>query len=230
MKINADFLQRAQVDTLKTPWLDSPQPGVQRILLDRVGGEVARATTLVRFVAGSCFPVHEHGGGEEILVLEGVFSDETGNYAAGSYMRNPPGSRHTPYSLEGCVILVKLWQFAPDDQQLVRVAAGSQPWQSISSSCQEVPLYHHGLEGVRLLRYQTTDAPEEHPMDYPQGMELLVLKGRLSDGQQSFSAGTWVRWPPNSRVQLRSVAAQSMIYQKYGHLNQITCWDIRSEA
>lgn len=67
----------------------------------------ARATSLVRYQPGSHFSAHEHGGGEEILVLDGVFEDEHGYYPAGSYLRNPPGSRHTPGSTEGCVIFVR---------------------------------------------------------------------------------------------------------------------------
>jgi len=76
-------------------------------MLDRLGAESGRATSIVRCVPGSYFSAHVHDGGEEFLVLEGVFSDEHGNYGPGSYLRNPPGSLHSPFSEEGCTLYVK---------------------------------------------------------------------------------------------------------------------------
>ena len=114
--VNADFEQRVLVHSANLSWLDSPMPGVHRRPLDRVGGEVARATSVVKYAPNSRFSPHVHTGGEEFLVLEGVFQDEHGDFPAGSYVRNPPRTRHTPGSEPGCVILVKLWQFEPDDQ------------------------------------------------------------------------------------------------------------------
>ena len=118
--INADFEQRV---VLRPPapedWVPSPMAGVLRRPLDRVGGEVARATSLVRYAPGSQFKRHEHGGGEEILVLDGVFSDEQDDYPAGTYLRNPPGTGHAPHSRDGCTLFVKLWQFAAHDTQPV---------------------------------------------------------------------------------------------------------------
>src|SRR5579859_6313352 len=113
MLINADFSARAVVDTTALPWIPSPMPGVERKMLERDGGEVARATSLVRYAAGSRFERHEHGGGEEFLVLDGIFSDEYGDYPPGTYVRNPPGSHHAPFSRTGCTLFVKLRQFAP---------------------------------------------------------------------------------------------------------------------
>ena len=114
MEVNADFTKRATIHGARIPWSPSPMAGVERRMLDRIGGEVARATTIVRYAPGSHFSPHTHDGGEEFLVLEGVFSDEHGDFPAGSYVRNPPTSRHTPGSVPGCIILVKLWQFDPD--------------------------------------------------------------------------------------------------------------------
>ncbi len=107
------FDQREAVETATLPWAASPLAGVDRRMLDREGGEVARATSIVRYAPGSHFERHVHGGGEEILVLEGTFSDERGDHPAGSYLRNPPGSAHAPFSVDGCLLLVKLWQFGP---------------------------------------------------------------------------------------------------------------------
>src|SRR5487761_2409392 len=121
MDFNSDFDQRVVLHASDAAWSASPLPGVERRMLDRVGGEVARATSVVRYAAGSRFDRHVHGGGEEILVLEGVFSDEHGDYPAGVYLRNPPGSSHAPYSRDGCTLFVKLWQFAADDTEPVRI-------------------------------------------------------------------------------------------------------------
>src|SRR6516165_7170873 len=58
----------------------------------RIGDEVARATSVVRYAPKSRFSAHIHGGGEEFLVLDGVFQDEHGDFPVGSYIRNPPTS------------------------------------------------------------------------------------------------------------------------------------------
>jgi anti-sigma factor ChrR (cupin superfamily) len=107
MDLHADLGRRVVVATPELPWVDSPMSGVQRRMLEREGDEVARATSLVRYAAGSRFASHIHGGGEEIFVLEGVFADEEGTYPAGTWLRNPAGSSHTPFSREGCTIYVK---------------------------------------------------------------------------------------------------------------------------
>ena len=124
MRINADFDRRVLVHADELEWLESPMPGVHRRPLDRIGGEVARATTIVRFAPGSRFSEHTHGGGEEFVVLEGVFQDEHGDFPAGSYIRNPPTSHHTPASAPGCTIFVKLWQMDPDDRAEVKTDMG----------------------------------------------------------------------------------------------------------
>jgi anti-sigma factor ChrR (cupin superfamily) len=115
MEINADFSRRVAVRAARLPWVPSPMAGVERRMLDRIGDEVARATSIVRYAPGSQFSPHTHGGGEEFLVLEGVFQDEHGEFPAGSYVRNPPTSRHTPSSATGCILFVKLWQFDSAD-------------------------------------------------------------------------------------------------------------------
>ena len=101
MKLNADFSKRAAVHFRDAGWVASPAAGVERRMLDRIGDEVARATTIVRFAPGSAFAAHTHDGGEEYLVLEGVFQDETGDFPVGSYVRNPPTSRHRPSAKDG---------------------------------------------------------------------------------------------------------------------------------
>lgn len=119
MKLHADLHQRVVLHLSSQPWTPSPMSGVERRLLDRDGAEVGRATSIVRYGPDSHFPSHRHGGGEEILVLEGTFSDDRGDHGPGTYLRNPVGSSHAPFSREGCVLLVKLWQMHPADQASV---------------------------------------------------------------------------------------------------------------
>ena len=121
MNLNSDFGARAAIHAARLDWTPSPIPGVDRRMLDRIGDEVARATSIVRYAPHSCFAPHIHGGGEEFLVLEGVFQDEHGDYPTGTYVRNPPTSSQTPGCEPGCTIFVKLWQFEPDDRTPVRI-------------------------------------------------------------------------------------------------------------
>ena len=130
MRINADFSQRVIEVSSQGRWVNSPESGVDRFMLDRIGDEVARATSIVRYAAGSSFARHTHAKGEEFLVLEGVFSDEHGDYPRGTYVRNPPGTGHSPFSVDGCRILVKLRQFNADDlKPLVADTTGGDNWQ-----------------------------------------------------------------------------------------------------
>ena len=216
MNINADLGQRAVVDSERLPWVDSPLPGVQRRMLERDGEEVARATSIVRYASGSAFSPHTHGGGEEFLVLEGTFTDESGDFGPGMYVRNPPGSSHTPSSAPGCTIFVKLRQMAPDDQELVRVDTARAAWQpGASAGVSEVPLYRRGTERVRLVRL----APGARiPRDeQPGGEEILVLDGAFEDEQVRYGKGTWLRSPAGDG---RAMFARDgcTLYVKTGHL------------
>ena len=121
MHVHSDFDLSVVLHDDGSGWVPSPLPGVERRMLDRVGGEVARATSLVRYAPGAGYEAHSHGAGEEILVLEGVFSDESGDHPVGTYLRNTPGSRHTRHSRVGCLLFVKLRQFAGDDLSNVRI-------------------------------------------------------------------------------------------------------------
>ena len=132
--IRADDRSRvALVHGGSAPWVASPESGVERRLLERIGGEVALATSIVRYAAGSRFAEHVHGLGEEFLVLEGVFSDAAGDYPVGTYVRNPPGSRHAPFSVGGCVIFVKLRQMHPAETRAVRCFEAGRAWQFTGS-------------------------------------------------------------------------------------------------
>src|SRR5262245_20888544 len=181
MQLNADFTRRAVAHAARLEWMASPMPGVERRMLDRIGGEVARATSIVRYAPRSRFSPHTHGGGEELLVLDGLFQDEHGDFPAGSYIRNPPTSSHTPGSAPGCTIFVKLWQFDPDDRTHVRVDTNALTYGRAPGRAGVglIPLFHDARESVR----QESWAPNaEIVLPAPGGLELLVLAGGFTEG------------------------------------------------
>lgn len=191
MEINSDFSLRVAVHAGSLPWVPSPLPGVQRRMLDRIGDEVARATSIVRYAPSSHFSAHVHGGGEEFFVLEGVFQDEHGDYPVGTYVRNPPQSSHTPRSEPGCVIFVKLWQFDPQDRATV-VVDSRQPMPAPIVARSGVVLHSDAREQVRL---EFWSANAEIPLVAKEGLELLVLEGSFTEGGECFVAQSWLRLP-----------------------------------
>lgn len=220
MKIHADLTQRAAVHAAQLPWQASPIAGVERRMLHRVGDEVAQASSLVRYAPGSQFSAHTHTGGEEFLVLEGVFQDEHGDYPAGSYIRNPPGTHHTPGSKPGTTIFVKLWQFEPQDRtrinahidRLARVADAQRPGVQVS------PLFKDAREDVRLEQWA---AHSQIALDLPEGGEFLLLEGDFTEGGEPFAPQSWLRLPPGSRLQAETGAKGAKVWAKLSHLTQL---------
>jgi anti-sigma factor ChrR (cupin superfamily) len=217
MLLNDDFAIRAAMHGASMDWIQSPTPGVERRMLFRIGDEKARATSIVRYAPGSVFPAHGHPGGEEILVLDGVFQDESGDYPAGSYMRNPPGTRHTPASAQGCLIFVKLWQFRKDDDALVALRANELPAASWPGVAASRTLFDNSHEQVCL---ETWAAGETVEMANPCGLELLVLAGSFSDGTEVFSAQSWLRLPPGTNLCARTGIHGAQVWLKTGKLLQ----------
>jgi anti-sigma factor ChrR (cupin superfamily) len=219
MQLNADFTQRAVVHAATLEWIPSPIPGVERRMLDRVGGEVARATTIVRYAPQSQFSRHSHEGGEEFFVLEGVFQDEHGDYPAGCYVRNPPTSAHTPGSEQGCTILVKLWQFDAADRSAVRIDTTSRIYQSdaLRSGVEVMPLYQDAHEAVALERWR---AGTQIFLRSPAGLELLVLDGDFSDESDCFRYQSWLRLPAGSEMRAQVGRQGCQVWIKKGHLVQ----------
>jgi len=184
-------------------------------MLDRVGAEVARATSIVRYAAGSRFDRHVHDGGEEILVLDGVFSDEHGDYPAGTYVRNPPGTSHAPFSRSGCTLFVKLWQFAADDTEPVRIDTLTAAWHpGLVAGLSVMPLHEHDGVSTALVRWAPQTRFNTHA--HPGGEEILVLEGVFSDEHGHYAAGTWLRNPRGSRHTPYTGAEGALIYVKVG--------------
>jgi anti-sigma factor ChrR (cupin superfamily) len=221
MKLNADFSLRAAVHAAELPWIPSPMAGVDRRMLDRIGDEVARATSIVRYAPGSRFSAHTHGGGEEFLVLDGIFQDENGDFPAGCYIRNPPTSSHTPRSLPGCTIFVKLWQFDPGDRTHVRLDTTGMPYvpDPRRAGVELMPLFRDGRESVRLERWASNATVE---LDATGGLELLVLDGGFHDGSESFAPLSWLRLPPGAKARASAGGNGCRAWVKTGHLAFVT--------
>ncbi|MCC0176305.1 cupin domain-containing protein [Waterburya agarophytonicola K14] len=191
--------------------------GVERRMLDRIGDEVARATSIVRYAPNSKFSAHIHGGGEEFIVLEGVFQDEHGDYPPGSYVRNPPQSKHTPGSEEGCVIFVKLWQFDQSDRTEIKIniqdIPGVADLHRLGVSIQ--PLFKDEREEVRIESWL---ANTEVIIDASNGAELLVLEGSFIEGEDNFRPQSWLRLPANSMAIAYTGDKGAKVWLKTGHL------------
>jgi hypothetical protein len=187
MELNADFTKRAVMHGAAMPWQASPIPGVERKMLDRIGDEVARATTIVRYAPKSHFSSHTHGGGEEFLVLEGVFQDEHGDYPVGTYVRNPPASHHTPASATGCIILVKLWQFTPEDRTQIVIDTTRQQYKAdlARPGVSRMPLFINDRE-----RYSWSDGKRIHPLNY-----LFRVDWKFSSFKVAFGRGVKIFSP-----------------------------------
>lgn len=221
MRINADFTEPVVMRPADREWVASPAGGVERCMLDRVSlddgaGEVARATSLVRFAPGSSFPSHTHGGGEEYLVLDGTFSDETGDFPAGTYVRNPIGTAHAPHTKDGCTIFVKLYQFAEDDAaQFDTALADCLAFVPRIGGVREAPLHDTDGEYVRAVALDA-GAVLEH--DGPGGAELLVLDGVLTVQDHDWPSGTWARQPHGAPLAARAGPDGATVWIKTGHL------------
>ena len=214
MELHADFTQRVLVHSQDLPWQASPMPGVDRRMLDRIGDEVARATSIVRYAPGSTFSAHTHTGGEEFIVLDGVFQDEHGDYPTGTYVRNPPTTSHTPGAAEGCTIFVKLWQFDPDDRNQFRRTM-DEDLQDISPGVSAHILHHDMRETVRFVVLDPNTTLEEKPVG---GTEILVISGNAQESGETLSSGSWLRLPKEAALSITAGDLGAKFWIKTGHL------------
>lgn len=224
MLINANFSCRASLIPAHYQWVQSPQNGVERVMLDRVGAEKARATSIVRYAPDSNFPHHLHPGGEEILVLSGTFSADNVDYPAGWYLRNPPTSGHQPYSDEGAIIFVKLWQMPASETRYVAIdTSDTANWQTKNNRA-DCHLFSDDNEQVSLQRLNANEALFSGTIKG--GAEILVLDGELIDEEpinpdQTYTRGGWIRLPIGAVPQIKAGNQGATIYLKTGHLAQV---------
>jgi anti-sigma factor ChrR (cupin superfamily) len=215
MNINSDYTQRVVLNHQDLSWVASPELGVERKMLERLGDEVAKATSIVRYQPGTKFKAHTHDLGEEILVLEGVFSDELGDYPAGTYIMNPPGSSHAPFSEPGCTLFVKLRHLGPDQVEREIIDTKSTEWlQGMVPGLHVMPLMRQGT-GSTLVHW----APQTYfnPHKHYGGEEIFVVDGVFEDEHGRYPAGSWIRSPHMSLHQPFSKEGCT-IFVKTGHL------------
>ena len=213
--LNEDYSQRVVLNHHDLDWVASPQAGVERRMLDRIGGEVAKATTIVRYLPGAKFELHTHEFGEEILVLDGVFSDESGSYPAGTYLMNPPGSSHAPRSETGCILFVKLRHLGVDQRRREVINTRTADWyQGMVAGLTVMPLMTQGL-GSTLVRW----APQTYfnPHRHVGGEEIFVVAGVFEDEHGRYPSGSWIRSPHMSMHKPFSKEGCT-IFVKTGHL------------
>jgi len=213
--LNMNFAERIVIEAAAQDWQPSPAAGVWRKPLAREYREQGHATSIVRYEPGSRFNTHPHPKGEEILVLEGVFSDETGDYPVGTYLRNPPGSCHAPFSEQGCVIFVKLDQFDEGDQTTVRINTQQTDWLPGQGGLQVMPLHDYNGEHTALVKWPAGERflPHRHWG----GEEILVLSGEFQDEHGVYPPLSWIRSPHLSEHH-PFVTKETVILVKTGHL------------
>jgi len=215
MQLHVDYTAKAISCAAQTEWVPSPLKGVDRKMLERNGDEVARATTIVRYAAGSFFSPHVHTGGEEFIVLDGVFSDEHGDYSAGMYVRNPVGSKHKPFSKDGCSILVKLWQMPAEDQEFVRINMLDEGlWTDEGECVQSLSLHKTDHETVEVLK---VPAGNILLLEDAGGIELFVFSGSMENEGGVYKAGDWLRFPVEMTTEV-TAKSDLILWKKTGHL------------
>ena len=217
MELNSDFSQRVAVHGADLSWQSSPLPGVDRRMFDLIGDEVARATSIVRYAPGSDFSPHVHTGGEEFLALDGVFQDEHGDFPAGTYVRNPPESRHTPGSAQGCTIFVKLWQFYLVDRTPATIRTADMSFDAAPDrvGVEVLPLFEDSRENVSLEKWLPGQTVT---LDASGGLEVLVLDGAFGEDGAGFQPQSWLRLPSGTTAEAVAGETGATIWLKCGHL------------
>ncbi|WOT06938.1 cupin domain-containing protein [Shewanella youngdeokensis] len=213
--LNMDMSQKVLINTQDAPWVASPSPSVFRKPLERTAAESGHTTSIVKYLAGASFKRHSHPCGEEILVLEGVFSDEEGDYPSGTYIRNPPGSSHTPFSQHGCTLLVKLNQFDERDLAVVRINTLNHGWRAGIGGLMVMPLYDFEHEHAALVKWPAGEQFQAHC--HFGGEEVFVISGEFNDEHGRYPKYSWLRSPHMSQHQ-PFVEQETVIWVKTGHL------------
>lgn len=210
------FEQSVIINTNECSWTLTQQNGILRKKLERELDETGHATSIVQYEPGASFQYHSHPNGEEILVLDGIFSDQLGDYQKGTYIRNPPGSMHAPFSKYGCTLFVKLNQFLPGDTSSKCINTSNTIWLSGHGNLQVMPLHTFEDEHVALVKWPAHE--EFQPHKHFGGEEIYVISGELIDEYGRYPAGTWLRNPHMSAH--NPFAEQvTIIFVKVGHLH-----------
>ena len=218
MQLRTDFARREVVLPDGEAWRPSPRAGVEHYMLDRIGQEFARETSIVRYAAGARFSAHIHGGGEEFLVLAGGFHDDAGDYPERTYVRNPIGPAPASWAgPDGAVLFVKRRQLTAADTERVVIDTRAARWhQGVMPGLTVLPLHEHGSEHVALVRWAPSTRFRRH--QHWGGEEILVLEGVFEDDHGTYPKGSWLRSPHLSEHDPFTGPDGALIYVKTGHL------------
>ncbi len=220
--LNGNLDEFVVVDTNDIPWTESPAGGVWRKRLHLVGStEKGQVTSLVRYDSNASFPEHDHPAGEEILVLDGTFSDEQGDWPAGTYLLNPEGSKHKPASKDGCHLFVKLRQYSGEDRKNISADTNSMTWKSIAAPGVMVkPMYAQAgyTDSVCLERW--SKGTDRGPVIYDEGAEIFVMSGEFEDERGTYTEGCWLRFPKGAEHSPKSEDG-CVLYVKQGGLQYL---------
>jgi len=216
--INGNLAIPAVADTSRMPWTPSPSGSVWRKRVHLVGPtESGQVTSVVRYEPHSSFPAHDHPEGEEILVLDGVFSDEHGDWPAGTFLLNPEGFRHAPFSEPGCVLFVRLRQFPGRERRHLVIDTRKFAWQPGSHAAVAYKeLYRQAgfTDVIRLERWQP--GADLGVVTYELGAEFFVLDGAFADDAGAYATGCWLRFPADSQHHPRSEEGCTLYVKRGG--------------
>lgn len=216
MNVNDDFSQRIVMHGSQIPW-EEAAAGLYRQRLDRVVGNYERATTIVRCDSNCVISSHEHNGGEELLVLEGTYEDEYGSWPKGSYVRNPPGSIHSPHSDSGCIVFMKLWQFDPYDRSYIHTNINKleyiEPRKRLGVAV--ASLYQSSHESVRIEKW----SPHAH-IEFASdgGAEVFIIEGSVTEACDHLKRHSWLRMPASGQVSATAGPDGALVWVKTNHL------------
>jgi anti-sigma factor ChrR (cupin superfamily) len=198
--INGDMQRRVALSATAMQWQQAPHGSVWRKRLHLVGPrEAGQVTSLVRYEPNSEFPEHGHPEGEEIFVLDGMFHDEHRVSPAGTYLLHPEGFRHRPASPEGCLLFVKLRQYAGEARDYVTLDTQEMQWQASEQAGIEVKVLYKAAgfpDRTRLERWAPSTSLEKRV--YPGGAEIFLLSGTLVDEKGTYDRYTWLRLPADA--------------------------------
>jgi anti-sigma factor ChrR (cupin superfamily) len=219
-EVHTNFDKRVVIKPEDYVWTPSPLPGVEQVILDRIGGGMGRATTILRYTANSEFPPHVHEGGEEILVLNGMYSDGNVEYPKGTYVRHPVGTSSTPrVGTNGTTLFIKSHQLPKDETQPTVIDTNKTGWRpGVVAGLQVMPL--HEYEGVHVALVRWAPNTQFKPHSHWGGEEILVLDGVFYDEHDRYPKGSWIRSPHLSQHTPFTKEEGALIYVKVGHLSQ----------
>lgn len=233
--VNSDLTKRVVVSVAELPWSPSPWiPGINRKFLDRYGnGQFVPSTSVVSFGPGVRDPYHAHPHGEEFYVLEGVFTDHTGDYLPGFYVRHPIRWCHAPYvdvRSAAAVLWVKVSQIAEDGEPIIvkdTCDLGLPEWRDGACAAGRIrvlPLHESARTGERVWIELWTAGTGTVVAQPPGGEEIFVIAGTLVENGVRHPAPTWIRNPmagAGTRFQ-RFAPEPCKLLVKSGHLPMVT--------